>query len=139
MLLFQMDTETALKFYQRCIDEKVQDESFEIASGIGKDFISQWINIRKSRVSNKRTGITSVDWKHVGSYDYRMADIHSFICIDIPTSEGTFRGQLNNDNFFFNPVVKRVEVEGLKNLAIQEEQEQDSSDSYEIGTFTEGW
>lgn len=121
-------------------EEKSDSDTFELASNISTDFISQWVNIRKSRINNKRTGITKIDWKHVGKFDYRMADIHSFICIDIPTSMGTFRRQLNIDDFSFNPIVKRVEAEGKKNLAIQEEEEQsEGSDGYEVGTFTGGW
>lgn len=117
-------------------EERSFYDSFELAHNISNDFLRQWINIRKTRKNNKVTGEEKIIWKSVGQFDYRMADIHSFICIDIPTSVGTFRGQLEKSEFFFNPIVKEIEEIAIKDVVKNEIIDNDND--YEIGTF-EGW
>jgi phage terminase large subunit GpA-like protein len=112
--------------------------SFEIPATISDDYLVQWVNKRKVKEKNKKTGEEKVIWKNVGQCDYRMADIHSFICLDIPTDVGTFRSELEKDEFRYNPFYKMIKSEDTKSRA-EVEAEVEQSSSYDIGTFSEGW
>ena len=85
-------------------------EDFTLPDDTGLDYLRHFCNIRKKRDENKKTGEKKVIWVRVGKYDYRMADVHAYICLDIPHADGTFRNRLNEKGYIFNPMVKRLEV-----------------------------
>jgi len=117
-------------------EEKSFSESFELPCNVPKEYLRQWVNLRKTRKVNKSTNEITFIWKHVGQFDYRMADIHSFICLDITTSVGTFRRELEKSTFFFNPLIKKIEDEAQ---SVQEMADSEDSENYEVGTFSEEW
>lgn len=119
-------------------EDKSLSDTFELHKNPNKDYLRQFVNMRKTRKRNVRTGEETIIWKKVGQFDYRMADVHSFICLDIPTSEGTFRRELDKLNFFFNPIVKRIENKA-KVVIEEEEIYEEDKNKYEVGNFTEGW
>lgn len=90
-------------------DTKSQSSDFLLPHNISDDYCTQFCNIRKVIHQNKRTGEKKVEWKKVGRCDYRFADIHSFICLDIPTERGILRAELEKEDFIFNPYKKLVE------------------------------
>jgi hypothetical protein len=118
---------------------------YELPSNISEDFLYQWCNIRKVKERNKKTGDEKTIWKKVGQCDYRFADIHSFICLDIETDFGTFRTELEKDDFKYNPYEFKLKVEEKQiqeNIANQTRQFEDNyivDAGYDIGTFKEGW
>jgi len=115
-------------------EEKSFREDFELPKNIQNDYLRQFINIRKRREKIKKTNEDIVVWVKVGQYDYRMADVHAFICLDIPTSIGTFRREINKEEFIFNPLIKKIE-EASEAEAIHEEDVEGIKDrgTYEIG------
>lgn len=93
-------------------DSRSLTNSFWLPEDVSKDFITQYVNRRKTEAHNKRTGENSVVWKRIGQDDFRYADVHSFICLDVPTDKwGNLRQQLNVDDFVFNPY---QELQALK-------------------------
>jgi phage terminase large subunit GpA-like protein len=70
---------------------------------ITTDYRTQFCNIRKTREVNKKNGETKVVWKKIGQCDYRMADVHCYIALDIPTANGTLRQLLDQPQFLSNP------------------------------------
>lgn len=117
-------------------EEKSFSDNFEIAKNITKDFLRQYVNIRKTRKVNKNTNEVTYIYKHIGQFDYRMADIHSFICLDIPTSEGTFRKELEQLDFSFNPIIKKIEEEAKETIeGLNDEREK--LDEYDIGELSD--
>jgi len=122
--------------------------SFEVAKGFSPDFFQQFINSRKVRHKNKKTGEETIVWVKKGQNDYRMAVVHAFICLDIPTSYGTFRFELNKKDFSYNPISKSVE-ESVIDIEVLDEDFDDVFDdvlggsdtqgNYDIGSFKEGW
>lgn len=120
-------------------EEKSLSGSFELPQNVSKDYLNQWVNVRKAKKQNRVTGEETIIWKHVGQYDYRMADIHSFIAIDIPTSVGTFRWELDKDDFYFNPIDKKIDDAAIAAVEEREFEEEEDENDWDIGTFTEGW
>jgi len=82
---------------------KCQLESFILPGNVSEDYIQQFINVRKVPTKNRRTGDTIVTWEKIGRCDYRYADVHAFICLDLPNDFGTFRRRLEEKDFKFNP------------------------------------
>lgn len=122
-------------------ESRAEMEEFEIFRGIEKDFLRQWVNIRKSKKTNKQTGEETVIWKYIGQFDYRMADVHTFICLDIPTPMGTIRSRLEEEDFSYNPIVRRVEVEADSSDPLQDnynEFEGEELSDWNVGSL-EGW
>jgi hypothetical protein len=111
-------------------------ETFELPSNIHKDYLNQFINVRKIKKKNKETGEEKIIWKKVGQYDYRYAEVHAFLCLDIETSVGFFRNQLNDNDFIYNPLYKNIEEAAQISVY---EAEQDNNDVYDVGTFSEDW
>ena len=126
----------------------LQDGSLELCQGLGKEFINQFVNARKVREVIKKTGATVIRWIKRGQTDYRMAMIHSFICLDIPTEVGTFRRELNKDDFIYNPIQKSIESSvQTKQLQKQKSEEEKileeigykgDNNSYDVGSFSSG-
>ncbi len=117
---------------------------FEIPYNIDVDYFKQFLNVRKVRVTNKVTGEDKIIWKKMGQNDYRMADVHTFICLDIQTEIGAFRRNLEDENFYYNPLQKAVEVEVENSGSVSQEQEDselaeyydDSGDGYSVGDLS---
>ena len=66
-----------------------------------------------------------------------MADVHSYICLDIPHHDGTFRNQLNLPGFSYNPIVRpTVEIEDSAYYN-EEEFENENNEDYEIGKLSD--
>jgi hypothetical protein len=76
-----------------------------------------------------------ISWKKVGQCDYRYADIHSFICLDVDTSYGRFRSEIEKDLFIFNPKIKQVEEEVKSKSKSKSSHlgEDENINDYEIG------
>ena len=52
-------------------------------------------------------------WKKTQQNDYRMADIHNYIALDIPFTDGTLRRKLNIDGWSHNPIYEaKILAEG---------------------------
>lgn len=115
-----------------------QSDDFLLPENIHEDYLKQYVNIRKVEDTNKK-GDTKIIWKKIGQCDYRFADIHNFICLDIDTSLGTFRRELEKENFMYNPIIKRIEEEAklnLENGSIELSNNYESpNEIYEIGEF----
>lgn len=122
---------------------------YEVPANVPEDYLIQWCNVRKVAEKNKKTGDQSVYWKKVGQCDYRYADIHSFICLDISTDVGTFRTELEKDEFKYNPYITQKEIVEMSAEEIREEQNkvfesedefyESNNSNYNIGTFSKGW
>lgn len=86
-------------------------EKFLLPDNISKDFICQYVNRRKVKEYNKKTGESKTIWKKIGQDDYRYADVHSFICLDVPTAEfGNLRENLDVDTFSNNPYEQEIKL-----------------------------
>jgi phage terminase large subunit GpA-like protein len=92
-------------------DIRSQAKEFILPSNISKDYINQFCNIRRTENQNKVTGEKKVIWKKMGQCDYRMADVHAFICLDIPTDRGTFRAEIEKDTFKYNPYTEAINIQ----------------------------
>jgi phage terminase large subunit GpA-like protein len=118
---------------------KSEKSFWELAKNLSDDYFRQFVNYRKTRKKNKVTGEDKIFWRKIGQVDYRMADVHSFICLDIPTDMGTFRNELNKPEFSYNPlkVFENIKNEEVYNRINEEEEDYEKDDGdYEIGNFT---
>jgi phage terminase large subunit GpA-like protein len=97
-------------------DTRSCSPDFILPGNISKDYITQFCNIRRTIKQNKITGEQTTVWKKIGQNDYRMADVHSFICIDIPTDRGTFRAEMEKDDFIYNPYSEEKNVGRVSNI-----------------------
>ena len=68
-------------------DTRSQQENFLLPCDVSKDFLAQYCAIRKTENQNKKTGEVKTVWKKIGQNDFRMADVHAFIVLDIPTEK----------------------------------------------------
>lgn len=91
------------------------NKDFILPVNVSRDYINQFCNIRRTEYHNKKTGEKSVVWKKLGQCDYRMADVHSFICMDIPTDRGTFRSEVEKESFKFNPYEESFSIQKIVN------------------------
>jgi phage terminase large subunit GpA-like protein len=105
--------------------------NYELHHNVSEDFLNQFINIRKVNKQNKATGETKVIWKPVGQFDYRMAAVHAFICLDIPTHVGTLRREVENVKFTYNPLVRNI-AEKASEETLDSVSGSDESGSYDL-------
>jgi len=84
-------------------DSKIIKNTSTLYNSIDNDFINQYTNIVKKLKTKKDTNESSVFWVKKGQYDYRMADIHNFICLDIPLDNKIIRHQIEDPKFEWNP------------------------------------
>jgi phage terminase large subunit GpA-like protein len=91
-------------------EERSDSTSFILPRDTDDDFCIQYCNIRKIKETNKKSGENKIIWKKTGQCDYRMADVHSFICLDIPTDLGVLRHKIEEEFFEYNPYKKVKEV-----------------------------
>jgi phage terminase large subunit GpA-like protein len=89
-------------------DEVSLKEHFTLFQDAPNDYLSQFCAIRKTELKNKKTGNTEIVWKKLGQCDYRLAEVHAWICIDIPTSKGVLRHLLENERWVWNPFMDRL-------------------------------
>lgn len=80
-------------------EERCVSSNFVLPNNVSTDYLTQFCNMRKVRNINKKTGETKVEWIKTGKADYRMADVHAFICLDIDTDLGKFRYEIEKANF----------------------------------------
>jgi phage terminase large subunit GpA-like protein len=120
-------------------EDKSTSGSFELHKGISKDYLAQFCNRRKVKKWSSEDNIPKIVWKAVGQFDYRMADIHSFICLDIPTSDGTYRHELEKEGFFVNPLQKAIEENAVITYSEDEDDSENIEEEFEIGSFGGGW
>lgn len=107
----------------------VHSDKFVLPDNISKDFISQYVNRRKIKEYNKKTGESKTIWKKIGQDDYRYADVHAFICLDVITAEfGNLRESLDTPGFKNNPYEQQM----LLKRQISDKQVQHSSGSEEV-------
>jgi len=109
-------------------------ENFTLPDNVGRDYLRHFCNRRKKKIVNKKTGEETFIWIRVGKYDYRMAEVHAYICLDIPFEDTTFRYRLNDKDFLYNPLTKLYkEVEKDDDYYNQNEFEEEDISEYEIG------
>jgi phage terminase large subunit GpA-like protein len=101
-----------------------------LPSDVSADYCTQFCNIRKTKHLNKRTGETTIEWKKTGRCDYRMADVHCFICLDVDTQIGRLRGEIEKPNWKLN-----MNKDSKTKVVEHEYKEEESF----IGTSTKGW
>jgi hypothetical protein len=90
-------------------EERSDSEQFILPRDTSDDFCMQYCNMRKVREHNKRTGEEKIIWKKTGQCDYRMADVHSFICLDIPFLDvGVLRHKIEEEIFTYNPYKRLI-------------------------------
>jgi hypothetical protein len=90
---------------------------FILPCNISKDYVTQFCNVRRTIKQNRITGEQTTVWKKIGQNDFRMADVHSFICLDIPTDRGMFRAEIEKDEFSYNPYLEEKNVTKVSNIA----------------------
>lgn len=112
-------------------------ETFTLFNNVEDDFLVQYVNVRKTELENKRTGEKTAVWKKIGQCDYRYADIHNFICLDIPTDRGMIRNHLEESDFILNPYQEELDLmKKHENLEQSKSTGDDRFDSgYSIGNF----
>ena len=107
-------------------------KNFHLPANVSKDFLTQWCNIRKKKRLIKTTGEESISWVKIGQCDYRFADIHSFIVLDLPLDRGKFRAELEKTDFKYNPWLE--EKKAAERRSSYQEDTDDSS-GYSVGDF----
>ena len=114
---------------------RCESDSWLLPANVSADYKRQFCNIRKVKEQNKKNGEIKVIWKKIGQCDYRFADIHTFICLDIPTDRGIIRNMLEDNSFKMNPYqAEKVQTEVAPSNTNFEEQE-----TYDIGTRGNWW
>ena len=120
---------------------------------VSEDYCDQFIAMRKIEETNPKDGSIKVIWKKVRQNDFRMADIHSFIAIDIDTEDGyTLRDKWNTEGFrLVNPAhsqtIEEPELPRKKIPEVQDsfdkvewdEDEDEYEDHYEIDEIQGGF
>jgi len=103
--------------YLEELDHRSQSNDYWLPENISKDYLVQWTNRRKTENQNKKTGETLIIWKKMGQDDYRYADVHSLLCLDIPTDKwANLRQRLNDPDFISNPYLEEKAMEQIEKL-----------------------
>ena len=97
--------------------------------------MAQYCAVRKTENQNKKTGEVKTVWKKIGQNDFRMADVHAFIVLDIPTEKGTLRHQLDIPDFTLTPVAEERKLREARLSQTKRIQESTHFGDYEIGEF----
>lgn len=84
-------------------EERSDSSNFLLPRDTSDDFCIQYCHIRKVRETNKKNGEQKIIWKKTGQCDYRMADVHAFFCLDVPTDLGVLRHKIEEEFFKYNP------------------------------------
>jgi phage terminase large subunit GpA-like protein len=112
-------------------------DTFILPKNTEMDYVNQFLNIRKTPKLNRLTGETKIVWRKIGQNDYRMAEVHAYMCLDLPHADGTLRSMLEDPEFMLDMHT----LEFAKAEEAQELSSDDSvdADSYDVGSFTDGW
>lgn len=86
-------------------------KNFTVYENVEEDYFSQFINYKKIKETSKKNGNDVITWKKTGQNDYRMAEIHAFICLDIIYGNFSFRSKLNTVGWSHNPYVAQALAE----------------------------
>lgn len=102
--------------YLQETEDRCQEDGWYLPKDVEDDYLKQFCHIRKVLIQNKRTGENKVVWKTIGQCDYRMADVHTFICLDVQTPTGAVRNYLEKPDYKNNPIelIKQVDEQRLK-------------------------
>ena len=112
--LYHVKTDEYLDETENIVDSNIS----YLPNNISEKYLTHFTNVRKRKFQNKRTGEEKIEWVKIGKYDLRYADLHSFIVLDIPTSKGTFRNELEKPDWSYNPseyLKKVVRERSIKN------------------------
>ena len=108
-------------------DERATKPEWWLPEDVSKDYLSQFVNRRKTEKQNKTTGEIKITLKKVGQDDYRYAEVHAFICLDIPTDKwGNLRQKLDVDEFISNPMAEEIAL--TKKIIEQPVYEEEATD-----------
>ena len=108
-------------------EQKALAPYWSLPNNIDDDYLTQFCNIRKTRYKNNKTGEEKIIWKKLGKCDYRMADVHTFIALDIPTTLGSIRSRIEEEAFMYNPLISLGKEEDYqKSVKKQTAQAQDN-------------
>ncbi len=88
-------------------EERCQKDGWHLPQNVGESYLFQYISTRKVREKNKKTGEYKIIWTKTGQNDYRMADVHCWICLDIliPEEGYTLRDKVHQEGFMYNPAL----------------------------------
>jgi hypothetical protein len=79
---------------------------WHLFASVPEEYLEQFLNYAKVFDYDKRTKKKRIFWKKLGKNDYRMADIHCFIAMDISTSNGmSFRQCTSLEDWVMNPYI----------------------------------
>lgn len=96
-------------------DEGSTKEYFTLHYDPDAEYLAQFCSVRKQEIKNKRTGETKVQWTKLGPCDYRFAEIHNYILLDIPTTRGVLRNLLDQEKFIWNPIAEERPISNNSN------------------------
>jgi hypothetical protein len=98
---------------------------------ISEDFLQQWVSAKKiwKLVNGKR----KVVWDKIAQNDFRYADVHSYIALDLPWSNSTFKRNLEKPDWFFNPIVEAITAEASKTEMTHDDEDDAPKSSYSSG------
>lgn len=112
-------------------EERSQSDLFFLPNNVENSYKNQFCNIRRQLKANRVTGEKTIKWIKTGQCDYRFADIHTFILLDLPSSRGIVRSELDKTDWIWNPVAdEKKEAE----LRVQF-RDANTHGQYEIGSF----
>lgn len=84
-------------------EQRSVSKGFLLPDNISNDFLVQYCAVRKIKDKPNKNGEKKVIWKKRGQCDYRFADIHTFLLLDIQTERGILRHEIEKDGFILNP------------------------------------
>ena len=109
---------------------------WHLPKDISEDFIQQWISAKKRVVVNKTNNQPKVVWFKEKQNDFRYADIHTYIALDIPWNNTTLRRCLDQEDWSYNPVVAVKNVHSENNPSPLVQEEDDDEDDYSDTPFS---
>jgi phage terminase large subunit GpA-like protein len=89
--------------YLESTENECTKKYWTLHSDIDDDYSSQFLAAKKIVEFDKKTNIKKVTWGKDGQTDYRMAEIHNFITLDLPFSNSTLRRYLEEEGWKYNP------------------------------------
>lgn len=118
-------------------DIRAAQDNWWLPEDISRDYLNQFINRRKTEPpKNKNTGEAKIVWKKMGQDDYRYAEVHAILCLDIPVDLwGNLREKLDVDDFIKNPFAEEQALQQAHMTAKAETDryvEGDDDDDYDI-------
>jgi len=111
-------------------EETCDTRQFQLPMDVSNDYCNQFCNVRKVKEQNKKTGEEKIIWKKAGQNDFRYADIHTYICLDVPTDRGILRHEIEKEGFVCNPLVASAAKVDTSNIGVNPANS-NSNDIYE--------